>query len=337
MASNLNLYSASKLIGCPVVFEVTAGTIAAGATFHRVRVVLTANGSVFEFSQPASNGEKLYFDVSSAFRALAEKYEYTADGINPIPNVGYPNYGNATGDGIKAYDDYVKDGVEHRGEGAVTGTLAGPYYQGYLTDRERLTTGKTSGGVSIEERPSKWSRKPTSSQEIVHIGKNLLIASAFSGSPSVSEVTITAQTVPTSAYYPIAAPNDSYELRFINSLGVHESLHVTCLRQTEVNIKNDFYSIARLETLTDFSRGVSVKQNDYEQWRMSSGPLDRAWQQYYIHEPLMARWAWLKVDGQWLPVHIVPEETTKGVDRSKADALTVEFTLRFDINGSPFA
>jgi hypothetical protein len=35
-------------------------------------------------------------------------------------------------------------------------------------------------------------------------------------------------------------------------------------------------------------------------------------------------------------VHIVPEETTKGIDRAGGSALTVDFTLRFDINGSPF-
>lgn len=317
------------MIGSPVVFEVTAGTLAAGATFHRVRVVLTANGSVFEFSQPAADGEKLYFDISSAFRALAEKYEYTAAGINPVSQGGYPSYGNAAGDDIKAYDDYLKDGVEHRGEGAVTGTLAGPYYQGYLTDRERLTG----------TRPTVWSRKPKTSPEIIYAGMTFLVADAFSGMPHVEDYNVgDGKTIPASVkYYLMTPPKDSYELRFINSLGVHESLHITCLRQTDVNFKNDFYTKAVQETLTQFSRGVSVKQNDYEQWRMSSGPLDRTWQQYYLHEPLMAKWAWLKVDGQWLPVHIVPEETTKGIDRTKGDALTVEFTIRFDINGSPFA
>ena len=103
-----------------------------------------------------------------------------------------------------------------------------------------------------------------------------------------------------------------------------------------MNFKNDFYTIARRETLTKFSRGVSVKQNDYETWKMSSGPVDFRWQQWWLHEPLMAKWAWLNVDSQWMPVHIVSEETTVGIDRAKGNLLEVQFTLRFDINGSPF-
>ena len=334
MATNLKLYSGSKLIGSPVVFEVTAHNLDAGATFHQVRIVLTANASVFEFSQPASNGEKLYFDISSAFRALAEKYEYTAEGVNPIPNGGYPSYGNAAGDNIKACDDYLLGGVEHRGEQEVTGTLAGPYYQGYLTDRERLLY-----GTNAQELPSQWSRKPKSaSPEICFIGNPHLHAGAFGNNPSVSSTQVIKgmQTIGGHQVYGINQPADGFELRFINSLGVHENVFVTCLRQSEVNIKNDFYTIARLETLKKFSRGVSVKQNDYETWKMSSGPVDRAWQQWWLHEPLMAKWAWLNVDSQWLPVHIVPEETTVGIDRAKGNLLEVQFTLRFDINGSPF-
>ena len=227
---------------------------------------------------------------------------------------------------VVAYDDYLLDG-EEKHFGPSTSADGGQFYLGRLTDRERLT----------DARPSSYSRKPASSPEIVHVGKTLLVPGAFGSAPSVSAVAITASTAATAAYYPIAAPKDSYELRFINTLGVHESCHITCLQQTEVNIKSEHHTIARQETLTQFSRGVTRKQDDYELWKMSSGPLDRQWQQWWLHEPLMAEQAWLKVDGQWLPVHIVPEETTNGIDRSKGDALTVEFTLRFDINGSPFA
>lgn len=335
MASNLRLYSGSKLIGSPVVFTVTAGSPGAGATFHRVRIVLTANGSVFEFSSPAYDGETLYFDISSAFRALAEKYEYTATAVNPVPGGGYPSYGNAAGDSIKACDDYLKDGVEHRGENEVTGTLAGPYYQGHLTDRERLLFG-TSG----QELPSRWSRKPVSAEpEVCFAGNPHLYAGTYDGAPSVSSVTVKGgmQTVEGHQVYGIGQPADGFEMRFINSLGVHENVFVTCLRRSEVNITTSHLAVARQEFVNKFSRGIALKQNDYEQWKMSSGPLDRAWQQWWLHEPLMARWAWLNVDSQWLPVHVVPEETTAGIDRTKGSLLEVQFTLRFDINGSPFA
>lgn len=315
----------SKFIGCPIVVPVTAGSYT-DATFHLVRIVITVSGSgngTFESSKPAANGETVQFDLSSALQAMADKHEYS-----PTTLSGYPVYGVK----IDAYDDYMKDGVAHEGEGHSMTSLSG-FIMGTLTDRERQTG----------ERPTYWSRKPTTTPEICLTGNPHIQTGSFSGNQSArltpdgsQKVVKGLQTIDGYQVYGVDATADGFELRFINSLGVHENVFITCLRQSEVNFKNDFYTIARQETLTKFSRGVSVKQNDYETWKMSSGPVDRAWQQWWLHEPLMAKWAWLNVDSQWLPVHIVPEETTVGIDRAKGNLLEVQFTIRFDINGSPF-
>ena len=318
----------------PIIYIVQAGD-PNGATFLRVRIVATVTMSgashQFVFSEPASSYENITFDISSAVRAVADLHPYAADTLNDYPALTHS---------ITAYDDYLVNGEETSSTGTASETFTA--YIGRLTDRERLT-GKS---------PLRWSRKPSNTPEICFYRPDAqgssddtvmhLLAGAFEDQSELAEPVVGIVPVkkgPTGAanIFGIAWPQDGYEMRFINSLGVHENVFVRCLPSTEVNIKTDYYAIARLETLKNFSRGVTAKNNDYEQWRMSSGPLDRQWQQWWLHEPLMAKWAWLKVDGQWLPVHIVPEETTKGIDRSKADALTVEFTLRFDINGSPFA
>lgn len=314
----------SRYIGCPIVYKITAGDIDDSATFHRVRLVVTITSSdgtstAFEFSTPAADNEDVYFDISSAFRAMADQYEYTPAGMDSYP------YWTLVAD---AYDDYLLNGVEHRGENQDHSVDGGHFYVGKLTDRERLTG----------ERPAIYSRKPTSA-EVCFVNNDHLQAGTFGATPSVAKQTVAAGMATingTHKIYGIPRPADGFELRFINSLGVHENVFITCLRQSEVNIKGDFHTKAVQETLTKFSRGVNIKQNDYEQWKMSSGPLDRAWQQWWLHELLMARWAWLEVDSKWMPVHIVPEETTVGVDRAKGNLLEVQFTLRFDINGSPF-
>lgn len=317
----------SRFIGCPIVYPVTAGNVPAGATFHRVRLVVGISGvSVpFEFSIPAENGEKVYFDISSAFVAAAERFEYTADGLNPMAG-GYP-YWTHTAD---AYDDYLLNGVEHRGEGHSSSVDGGSFFAGRLTDRERLTG----------ERPSRFSRKPKTSPEVVHNGRTFIFPGVLDQQMTtrVTPYVVGSDTIPAVAnVYAIDPPADSFEMRFINSLGVHESIHVACLPQTDTHITTEQYVIARQETLTKFSRGATTKHDDYEQWKMSSGPLDRAWQQWYLHELLMVELVWIKVDGAWLQVHIIPEETVTGLDRTKAGALTVEFQIKFDINGSPFA
>lgn len=317
--ASIDPVSGTKFIGNPIVVPVTPGGVPAKATFHKVRLEVITGGQTFTFSSLVNGLPVVNFDVSSALRAISDIDTPTAMGTNSYPSYSFT---------MNAYDDYLEEGIEQKGKNAVTGSVGGSFYRGALTDRERL-----AGILS----PSSFSRKPfSSSPEVVHIGKTW-VAGGTGSSPSAQVVDITASTAATTQYYPIAAPRDSYELRFINSLGVHESLHVQCLIGGETNITTDRHVIARQETVTQFSRGVSIKQNDHERWKMSSGPLDRAWQQYYLHEPLMARWAWLKVDGQWLPVHILPDETVPGIDRQKASLLEVPFTIEFDINGSPFA
>ena len=329
--ATISAVSESKFIGCPITYRVAPASIPAAATFHRVRlaVVISSGGTEagsFEFSAPVSGTEAVDFDISSAFRAVADRHEYSPTTLT------YPSWTAQ----LKAYDDYLLNG-EERHIGPSEDVSVNTKYVGRLTDRERMLYGSAS-----EELPSKWTRKPTTSKEIVFFGLNYFSHTNFSEAPGTTAVEVKDETDKpwnaTNTYntYAITQPADGFEMRFINSLGVHDNVFVNCLSQTEVNITTDHYVIARQETLTQFSRGITAKQNDYEQWKMSSGPLDRAWQQWWLHEPLMAKWAWLNVSGLWLPVHIVPEETTKGIDRAGVSALTVDFTLRFDINGSPF-
>lgn len=317
--ASIGSISGSKFIGTPIVVPVTAGTVESGATFHRVRLVTVINATEFDFSSPAGNGETVQFDISSAFRAVAAGWE-----PSPEPG-GYPHYTLVK---LKAYDEYLLNGQEKSVAGSEQGA-SGAFYQGSLTDRERLTG----------ERPTVYSRKPTSSPEVCFAGNPHLSAGAIGGSPSVNAVNVEGglQTIGGRQVYGIGQSRDGFELRFINGLGVHENVFVTCLRQTETAIQTDRYTIARPETLTRFSRGLALKHNDHERWKMTSGPLDEKWLQWWLHEPLTARWAWLNVSGQWLPVHVLPEETVAGIDRQKASMMTVDFTLEFDVCGSPYA
>jgi hypothetical protein len=116
---------------------------------------------------------------------------------------------------------------------------------------------------------------------------------------------------------------------------VHENVFLTGFPKREVSISTEQYVISRQETLSQFSRGLAVKQNNHETWTLSSGPLDRQWQSWYIHEVLMARWAWLRIGEHYIPCHILPDETIQALDRQKGDVLTVPITVELDIEGSP--
>lgn len=299
-------------IGNPIIVTVTPGSVSPDAVFHRVRLKVNVTGSgsgTFEFSSPAE-GSYIDFDISSALCAVADTFMFTA-----TPG-SYPSFGYTA----TSYDDYMVDGVV---ETQINGTFSDSgFYIGAKSDKERLFGG-----------PSSFSRKPTSLPEVCFTGMTHLQPGSGS-SPSVTPVSVSAGFA--GGIYGIPKPQDGYEIRFINGLGVHENVFVNCLRTSEVAITTERHIRARQETMSYLSHGITVKKNNHERWKMSSGPLDRQWQEWYLHEFLTARWAWIGVGGNYYQVHILPEETTRGIDRASGNPLTVDFTIEFDINGSPF-
>jgi hypothetical protein len=134
--------------------------------------------------------------------------------------------------------------------------------------------------------------------------------------------------------YVIPKPADAAELRFVNSKGCMESLHLQCLPKRVVNIQTDKYVISRQETFKQFSRATTRKHNDYETFTLSSGPLSEAWAEFYIHEVLMSQVMWMRRDQIWLPCHVLPEETTQLRDQSKSEMIEVQLTVQMDVDGA---
>jgi len=367
MAQAIAFHSGSPLIGSPLTYRVTPSAHGANYTFHRVTLRVMAgletdvDYTVFDFSTQVNSSAPVLFDISSALRAVADKYAFSV-----IPPQRYPYIKFK----LEAFDDYMIDGTLYEHQGSKEYPGYGHFlfaFMGAFTDMERLTA--QTDGMGLEW----WTRKPLTSPEVVFVGKKVVLPSYFvagignvncittssdssssdddpeypvtpTAGPKSTEITISNSGLQTLyndhdykfQVYAITASDDSYEIRFINSLGCEESVHVTCLRTAEVNIHTDKYAIARQETFRVFSRSLAVKSNNREQWKMSSGALDRAWLQWYLHEFLMARQAWILVNGNWLPINILPEETTTGMNRTKADMLSVEFTIEFDMDGSPY-
>jgi len=350
MATITSQISGSPLIGSPIVYQVQA-EYHPSAVFHRVKMQVVAglqggNYVTIEMSSPATDdtalatGELLKFDISSALRAVADAYAYTPEPPQSYPYVQYY---------LIAWDEYMIDGVSYEGskdyfpdnyDETPFRALMGAY-----SDLERLLAGEN-------KQTLKFTRKPSTLPEIVCVGDTYIRPAEMNvhslniehGQQSVAYPIVNegAQTVGGANLFALPAQQrDCYPVRFINGLGCMESLTVRSLRQTNTNITTDQYTRAIQETFGTFSRGIAVKQNDYETWKLSSGPLDEAWQAWFIHEFLMAQWVWIgvRVNSQllWLPCHIIPEDTVSGPDRISGNMLEVQFSLQLDITGSPLS
>ena len=368
MARSIELLSGSPLIGSPLVFGVTPSVHQTTYSFHRTQLVVYAMLIIpdmydgesdtveqeFKFSTAVDASTTVAkFDISSALRAVADRYQYKATPPQQYPYVKFR---------LVASDDWMIDGQLYENRGVVVHPGASPdntyfYYYAFIgrfSDMERLkASGETTQQLSV------MTTKPATGVEVVHRNVVMMCPAQFdrglesdhmsegatpefiSGAPTdgpktveYTPTTLGAQVIGGRSVYVIPAPTDAVYLRFISSKGCLESLHLQCLPKKVVNIHTERYDIARQETFKQFSRATTRKQNDYETWTLSSGPLTEEWASWYIHELLMVQTMWLKRDGQWLLCHVLPDETTTLRDRSKPDMIEVQFSVRIDINGS---
>lgn len=358
MAQAITFHSGSPLLGSPLTYAVIPSAHSSNYTFHRTSLVVyaglegDADYTDFRFSTPVEGDERVLFDVSSALRAVADRYEYEAAPAFPkrFPYVKFR---------LEAYDEWMADGQE-------SGQRDRRYYPsqdtylyafiGLFSDMERLTAQNTTGrDLAV------WTKKPTSVPEIVHVGKSVVRPAYFmAGMGYVQSVNGGAPEVPTEgplskeyeiseegllafnpdtddefSVYAISAPRNSYEIRFINSLGCMESIHVSAFADIGAKMGSEKLILSRQETFKRFSRGLTVKQPAHEQWKMASGPIDEAWVRWYVHEFLQVRWAWIAINDNYIPCHIIPEDEVTVASKSKGGYLEVPFTVELDIEGSP--
>lgn len=351
MATILTGNTGSPLCGNPIVYTVQAGAYT-NPTFHRVKMKVHAGmqGEDYQSIQMSvpvvsENHEEIPIDVSSALRAVADNYEFT-----PTPPTYYPYISYF----LEAWDEYMINGEVYESahdfypdvpSGASAPVNPFRSLMGKYSDMERILAGES-------KQTQKFSRKPSTSPEIVMVGETYVRPAemqAHSGNITHGPQSVVydisnegLQTIGGATVYALpAGQKDRYQFRFINSLGVMESLSVHSLRETDVNIDSDQHMRSTTETFNKFSRGVVIKQNDYETWQMSSGPVDAAWQSWYIHEFLMARYVWINLrttsSPLWVACHILPEEKVAGLNRRDMSGMEVLFSVKLDIEGSPLS
>ena len=369
MAKKIEFLSGSPLIGNPLVLSVTPSTHKSTYNFHRTQLKVYAQLIVpggdsdeqeqeFKFSTAVdATTAKVQFDVSSALRAVADRYQYNSTPPQQYPYVKFR---------AAAADDWMIDGRLYENQGRCkwpaedvtieqeTYTFYAYAFMGRFSDMERLqAAGEDTQQLDV------MTCKPTEGTEVVHQNCTIVYPVAFqrgletdymsddpenpqfvSGAPQngprsdlFTPQATGAMVVGGRNVYVIPRPADAVELRFISSKGCMESLHLRCLPKRVVNIQTDKYVISRQETFKQFSRATTRKHADYETWTLSSGPLSEAWASFYIHEVLMAQHMWIKRGTQWLLCHVLPEETTQLRDHSKPEMIEVQLSVRFDING----
>ena len=349
MAKQITLKSGSIFNGNPITFSIMTSHVQ-DSLFHRVivEVICGMNGGDLEtikMSVPVDGEnflEAVNIDISSALRTFRDSYNYTPDTAT-YPLVKFR---------LRAYDEYMLNGEFHTNHGTwvfpPTDEDGTPQYLctlfGGFSDMERMASNDFK---SVKA----FSRKPTSAPEIVAVGEEYVytppfaeactLSKSMSLTPPTSQKTlITAegsQTINGVPLYalPQAEAVNRQVFRFINSLGVLESVSVPKVYSKKRSVTSSSYAITRQETFSKFSRSFVKKSNNREEWIFQTDPLNEDWQQWYLHEFLMSDYIWAHINGQWVPCTITLEEDETYYNSTENNPLTVSFTAKLDIDGSP--
>lgn len=383
MATTLSIPSGSPLCGSPIILRVHVDSLTPSDTlaYHRivVKVIAALEGVDTNYTdqmfyatigEEPQEGTTVDFDISFALQTLADKYEYVHTAAT-YPRIKFR---------IVVWEEKMVNGVpytfnevEYPGKDQNNNDIYLFALQGAYSKADRRAA--TNGFKNVKD----FSRKPSSAPQIVCVGETFAYTPAFNGTettPATSPFTgyglddlpcgptsvVTtiantgAQIIGGKSVYAMPkakATRDRREFRFINSLGVLDSISVYSLAEVVAQADSTMFSKAVYESFAGFARAFYRKHDGPEKLKMSSGAVDRHWQQWFQHEFCMAKHVWMFVPdekanaanniattlssesyGAWLPVHITTEETVSLMKADGDEVLEVAFVVEMDDEGS---
>lgn len=345
MASRIKIESGSVLIGNPIIISILSDTISGDAVFHKVKVQVSARLSTEEsfenyiLSASVENNQVVLFDISDALRSLVGKFSYLPNpSVFHYPKIEYK---------LSAWDEYMKDGVLYEISNKVE--LVGSKYGlfGAFTDLERMFS---PGFLKL----TSYSRKPTtgevcgSDETLVYSyvkGLNLGIDSEIIDPPTLSKMPLSGKkgliSVAGRTVYVDENISQRMQFRFVNGLGVIESISADCLPEIKTSgsmdksvssVKSSFSAIPSIFG-TKSSRNMKLK--------CSTGAITKEWAAWWHNEffsgdefrKVLHESCWVKMQEHWIPCVCYLDDEVTVYDESSDKIVQLEFTVDFGLSG----
>lgn len=362
MVSNFCFYSGSPLCGSPIILQATAATLKDSSLvsfrhlvmkIYAVRINPSENSdseeySEFSFLTSVTDEETVRMDISSALKSVMETWERKYDSLS-VPYVKYH---------AEAYEEWMIKGKVITSESAQlkrdssSSEMEFFYaYMGRFTQMERLEAWEKRTEDSLFMEIQSLSTKPASG-EMVPVGESIIQPVPYASpigleeeephtpsSVSYSFNTTGMQSISGAVaggkdrkIYVIENDRHAYGFRFFNRRGCLESVTAYGLPEEKAVMSNEKYIQTAFEEFYTFPRTIVRKTPAQREIQMSSGPLDKDWQNWWIGEFLVAEYVWMLHDGIWIPCAIVPEDDTTVKDYAKTEVREVNFTTLIYLN-----
>lgn len=353
--------------GDPIVVRVK--TTLTGKTFLRVKLKVEAQA--FRSSESISYSEDYTYEVSSDGTAVFNIGETISTALKRCMSCKVS--GTTVSQEVYAVrytltykESFLEDMVEIE-EGSVTSGIYNAI-PGKLTEFERLTansadTSSLIGSGRILSRkpadgtvvrgidfylPSVKTNGDTISYTISQ-GESKKTGSQYTGgsyvptsikistsSLALGNVTFSTGEETGRNQYVVDSSPDMRHFLFINGFSLIESVTAFTKDSMEYDIQSDTYSVPKEIDFRQNTQIINYAQDPLATFGMSSGYVNREWAEWWISEFLTTKSAWMLVGSRFLPVSIIPEETTEIYDRSKPGLLAVNFSVRFSFTGGTY-
>lgn len=335
MAQRIQITSGSPLCGSPIIVAVTADSPGSRATFHRLKLVVKAalqtnpDYEDYVLSWPASDGEVIDFDISSALRSELKEHSYSAlTAEAAMPYIKYT---------LQAYDEWMIDGIVYekqnvRDYGGYLFALGGAF-----TEVERFLS-------NVSKNVTKFSRKP-SVGEVCNLGdiylspatpaEPITFASQLTSGPTVEVFNLDFKgnrTIHSRTVYVEENPN-RWLFQFINGMGVIETASCLTLESMQYEFKNERNVLNSFRQFKPKATRSMSRFTSGQVYEMSTGPVNRDWADWWCNEFLCSPASWVRINGNWFPCTIEPEEEVEIYDRSEEALISISFTMRPDFSG----
>lgn len=346
MAQSISIDSGSVLIGSPIEVSVQAESVGSKATFHRVKLIVSAALSTdgqyedFELSAPVTDGETAIFDISDALRTVAGKFTYS-----PITaEYTYPYLAYT----LKAWDEYMIDGILHekvaeRNYGSTMYALMGAF-----TDAERYLSSGTKQVTAFTRKPSKG-EVCSQNESVVYpmkVSGSIKITDQLSSGAIVYIKSLSGESgsiiVGEREIYVDPNAKNRFEFQFVNGLGVIESISAESLESVVTSGTSEFVDVTAPASFAGVNRLSVQKIGRRPKYKLSTGVITKEWAEWWHNEffdasdkfrKTLTASCWMKINGTWFPCVPVLEDDFTLYDRTENGMVKIDFTVHLAIDG----
>lgn len=325
MAQNIVFSSGSAFAGNPIIFEVTADSVSGNVSFHIVYLEVTIAPSsgpdvsekTYILTNTVGSDLKTRFDISSVVRLALSRSTYSPieSGTHSSPYAAYR---------IKAWDEYMKDGILHTNVGVFTVTNNWYGLMGEFTSMERL--GYTTRPISrLTDKPA--------SGEIC--GSNETYVSPLPLSSNITPMERPAAE-PSSKAYSLSGHNGEYieidgrsiyvidnkdlvHIQFLNRFGMLESVSAHRILDESIEANVSTLKASSGIGFGDIPITKAIHSDKTISMTCTTGYIDREWADWWqsnlfaplsFKECIRSNTQWVKIGDNWVPCAIILSECT---------------------------